>query len=292
MSDMIDYGRFADRLLAVRPRWDLYREFHEEWGYEVPEGGPSWPRWSEDKHKAYVQRLRGDSATGGDDPFDDVDLALPIPKALDEWWDLPFNSFTHTPRLYWTNPVYPPTVRPDPSGYGISEGLPEDNPFIQGDDLRVCIFKAENQYCNEWGYLAAEAGQEDPRVLVSVDDEGGWALQARSISEFFLLLAVQRLPTSLGWVLEFEYDDLEGETPIGERLDRTYREMGLLPWRELGADTHAYGGPDVIVLHDRKGTVDYPLVIAGRTRAAPTQAADLLGLKWSDDLPEPPSTPS
>ncbi|MGI5205059.1 hypothetical protein ACQEU6_26215 [Spirillospora sp. CA-108201] len=290
MAEVIDYGGFADRL-GARTRWETYRAFHQEWGYEAPGGEPAWPRWSQDEHKAYVRRLRGEGAPGEDedDPFESVDLSLPIPKALDEWWDLPFNSFAHTPRLYWTHPEYPPTVRPDPSGYGVSEGLPKDNPYVSSDsDLRVCVFKAEYQYCNEWGYLAAEAGQEDPRVLVSVAEDE-WVLQARSISEFFLLLAVQRVPAALGWSLGLDYDDLEDGTPIQERLAGAYREMGLLPWRELGADTLAYGGQDVIALHDRGGMSDCPLLIAGRTREALIQAADRLDLEWSDETLEPPA---
>jgi hypothetical protein len=81
VGEIIDYGRFAQRLGQVMPRWDdracmteaefaehladtgprweLLRRFQEEWGYEPPGGGPVWPRWSEDEHKAYVRRLAG-----------------------------------------------------------------------------------------------------------------------------------------------------------------------------------------------------------------------------------------
>ena len=45
--EAIDYGRFAERLAAQRAnqdpakRWDLYRDFHREWGY-VPTGVQRW----------------------------------------------------------------------------------------------------------------------------------------------------------------------------------------------------------------------------------------------------------
>ncbi|WP_242909097.1 hypothetical protein [Actinomadura terrae] len=288
MTEMIDYGRFADRLAPPRARWDLLREFQEEWGYTVPADATPWAKWSENEHQTYIRRLKGEWTGEEDDEFEGVDFSLPIPQAVDEWWELPFNSFTHSPRLYWTNPVYPPTVRPDPSGYGVAEGLPEDNPFVgPDDDLRVCVFKAEYEYCNEWGYLAAEAGQDDPRVLVTVADDE-WVPQARSISEFFVQLAVQRLPPSLGWCLRLDTADFPG-TPVGERLDAAYRPMGFEPWRELGVDTLTYGGPDVIVHHDRADASDYPVIISARTREALTTAAHTLDWQGNPTQIEPPS---
>ncbi|SEG80734.1 HEAT repeat-containing protein [Thermomonospora echinospora] len=309
MSKIIDYGRFAERLARVMPRWDerermpqaefaahladtgprweLLREFQQEWGYEPPGGAPSWPRWSEDAHKEYLRRLKAE-ATGEeeDDEFAGVDLALPIPRALDEWWDLPFNSFTYQPRLYWTNPEWPPTVRPDPSGYGVSEGLPEDNPFVgPGEDLRVCVFKAEYQYCNEWGYPAAEAHLADPRVLVSTED--GWVVQSGSISEFFLHLALERLPPHFGWTLEFTYGDLKEDPGLVERVRAAYPEMGLRPWRELAQEAYTYGAPDAIIRHD-VGEGDYPLRVFGRNRAALEQVVRTLGVEPTEEMFSPP----
>ncbi|MFI0357923.1 hypothetical protein [Actinomadura sp. 9N407] len=269
---MIDYGRFSERLRATS-RWDLLREFQEEWGYHVPEGAAPWPRWSEDEHKAYVRGL-----TGEDDRFAGVDPSLPIPEALDEWWDLPFNSFTHSARLYWTNPEWPPTVRPDPSGYGVAEGLQEGDPFVgPEDDQRVCVFMAENQYCNEWGYLAAEAGQDDPRVMVSTED--GWRVQSRSISEFFLQLAAHRLTAHFGWTVQLDEDDFPGEVPFGERLAAAYPEMGLLPWWEFEADAMAHGAPDTIIWHNRGGYVDWGVEIHARSRQALVAVLETLGAK-------------
>ncbi|WP_344283506.1 hypothetical protein [Actinomadura napierensis] len=243
MTEIIDYGRFADRLAPPHPRWDLLRQFQDEWGYQVPAGAVPWPKWSESEHRAYVRALKEGWTGEEEDPFEGVDLALPIPAALDEWWDLPFNSFTYSPRLYWTNPEYPPTLRPDPSGYGVAEGLPEANPFVEpGGDLRLCVFKAEYQYCNEWGYLACEAGQDDPRVLVSVDEDE-WVLQARSISEFFVLLAAVRLPSHFGWSVQLVDGDFADGPPPRDRIEAAYRPMGFQNWRELGADTALFGGP-------------------------------------------------
>ncbi|GAA4099523.1 WD40 repeat domain-containing protein [Actinomadura miaoliensis] len=303
MTGIVDYGRFAERLRQVMPRWDertrmseeefaehladtgprweLLRQFQEEWGYVPLEDDTVWPRWSEDEHKAYVRRLSG--RTGDDDRFADVDLTLPIPKALDEWWDLPFNSFTHRPRLYWTNPLWPPTVRPDPTGYGASDGLPEDNPYVgPGGDRRVCVLMAENQYCNEWGYLAAEAGMADPRVFVSV--EKGWVEQSRSVSEFFLQLAVERLPEHFGWTLPLGEEDFGAdEAEMARRVRERFPELGLLPWRELGARTYAYGAPDAIIRYNAGEYHDAPLHIHARTRAALRRVADTLGIDLREE---------
>ncbi|WP_026404416.1 hypothetical protein [Actinomadura rifamycini] len=241
----------------------------------------------EAEHAAYVRHLRGELTGEDADRFAGVDPALPVPKALDEWWELPFNSFTRSPRLYWTHPEYPPSVRPDPSGHGVAGGLPAGNPFVgPGDDVRVCVFMAEYEYCNEWGYLAAEAGQDDPRVLVTVDDDT-WVLQARSISEFFVQLAVQRIPHYRGWLLQMSEDDFAGDAPFIERLQASYRPMGFEPWRELEACTTAYGGPDVIVLHDT-GMRDYSVEIAARTRDALVRAAAVLGRDLADGDIRPP----
>ncbi|WP_329242433.1 hypothetical protein OG417_44075 [Actinoallomurus sp. NBC_01490] len=308
MSDVIDYGRFAERLRQVMPRWadrdrmspeefaahladtgprwELLRAFQEEWGYEPPGGEPRWPRWSEDEHRAYVRRLKEEATGEEEETFADVDLTLPIPAALDEWWDLPFNSFTYRPRLYWTNPVWPPTVRPDPTGYGVSDGLPPDNPFVGPDaDHRVCVFKAEYEYCNEWGYLAAEAGQADPRVMVSTGE--GWVPQSGSVSEFFLQLALMRLPSYYGWTVRL----YEAEPDVERRVQQNFPAMGLLPWRELGNRTVVYGAPDAIVYLDGEGYADFGFVVHARSRAALEGVARTLGVDWSEEIESPRAAP-
>ncbi|MBC6462454.1 hypothetical protein [Actinomadura sp. HBU206391] len=305
MTEIIDYGRFAERLRRVMPRWDarermsaeefaehladtgprwtLLREFQEEWGYENPGGGPVWARWSEDEHKAYLRRLEA-AATGEEaDRFEGVDLTLSIPKALDEWWDLPFNSFTHRPRLYWTNPEWPPTVRPGPAPGGAADRPSGDDPFSGlGDERRICVFKAEYQYCNEWGYLAADSALADPKVLVSVDDHS-WVTQSRSISEFFLQLAVDRLPAHYGWSVQMN----EADPELMERVRRAFPALGLLPWRELGTETVTYGAPDAIIYHDVEDFADFPFVVHARTRAALENVASALGVDWSERIREP-----
>ncbi|MER5321539.1 hypothetical protein [Streptosporangium roseum] len=288
MTEMIDYGRFAERLRRVMPRWDerdrmapeefarhladtgprweLLREFQAEWGYEPPGGEPAWPRWSESEHRVYVRELK-EKLTGEEDDHRSIRAAVAVPQALDEWWDLPFNSFTYQPRLYETNPEWPPAV------YDGSQALPLDNSFIAAEeDRRVCVFMAENQYCNEWGYLAAEAVLPDPRVLVSTED--GWAVQSRSISEFFLQLAMYALPFHFGHVAEV------WTVPDGlvDRVRAQLPPLGLLPWRELGAETTAYGAPDAIVFHDA-GMSDYAeIVVIGRTREALERLSHRLGV--------------
>ncbi|GAA3782351.1 hypothetical protein GCM10022225_83380 [Plantactinospora mayteni] len=266
--------------------WELLRDFQREWGYDEPGGEPEWPREQQDEHRAaFTAERRGEADPEG--PLTGVDESLPVPAALDEWWQLSFNSFVYRPRLYFTNPVWPPTVRPDPSGYGPSDGLPEDNPFLgPGDDLRVCVFKTEYQVCNEWGYLAAEATRPDPRVLVSTED--GWQLQSRSISEFFLQLAVERLPGHYGWTVRLHQDDLEEDPEIIPRLRAAYPEMGLLPWRELRMDGLAYGAPDAIVDYSQSGEADFPLVIQARTYAAAVRVATTLGVNLREGMIESP----
>ncbi|MET9544289.1 hypothetical protein ABZY36_03115 [Streptomyces sp. NPDC006627] len=54
-------------------------------------------------------------------------------------------------------------------------------------------------YSHEWGYLAAEAEQPDPRVVVSVG--GAWVEQSCSLSEFLMRLAFERMPAHYGWTL-------------------------------------------------------------------------------------------
>ncbi|MBX6766729.1 MAG: hypothetical protein IRY90_06200 [Actinomadura rubrobrunea] len=292
MTEAIDYGRFQERLRAADStgaRWELLRQFQREWGYVEPGGDPVWPREAESSFHAALRELAAEElGDDADDPLADVDLSLPIPQALDEWWDLPFNSFTYRPRLYFTHPVWPPEVRPSPSGFSSDEdGLPEQNPFVAPDaDRRVCVFKTEYQMCNEWGYLAAEADQSDPRVVVSTQD--GWQLQARSISEFFLQLAVERIPAYYGWSIYLSDKDLENASGIGERLVAAYRPMGLLPWRELMADCVVYGAPDAIIHYDRGGHVDFPLMIQARNREALLRTARTLGVKATDDVIQPP----
>ncbi|MFG2666549.1 hypothetical protein ACGFY6_20195 [Streptomyces sp. NPDC048387] len=289
----IDYGRFHELLDQARgaaatgvvgsgARWELLRRFQEEWGYR-PAAGRDRRRDAPDEHKEYVANLKAASSTGptGDEP-DDVDRSLAVPAALEEWWDLPFNSLADRWEAYETNPVWPPTIRPDPSGYGVSDGLPSGNPFVEpGGDQRVCVFMAENQYCNEWAYPAAHAHLADPQVLVSGRDEKhepAWLLQSHSVSEFLLQLAVTRLPADYGYVVEED----EVDPAVVTRLRTHLRPMGFLPWRELGAHTEYFGGLDVIVAHNT-GAGDFALVAYGRTEKALDQLAATLGLDWADE---------
>ena len=288
MGEVIDYGRFAERMRRAAERgrsafWELLRDFQREWGYQDPEGPPRRSRRAEDEF---------DEDGFEEDDFDEddaarVDVSLPVPEALKEWWDLPFNSFVHSPELYYTHPEWPPTIRPDPTGQGVSDALPVRNPFVgPGEDRRVCVFMAEYEYCNEWGYLAAEAGRPDPRVLVSIEDD--WVLQARSISEFFLQLAVQRLSHNHGWRLPLYPSEVIEHPGLLERIRGTYPEMGLLPWRELGVDSLAYGAPDAIIHVGRWGVADYPVVICARTREALVRVARTLRIDVVGPWIEPP----
>lgn len=300
MAEIIDYGRFRERLESVRPsgeadmaatgpRWELLREFQEHWGY-VPTGGECRDREAPDPHKEYLAGLKAaDQGGPEEDQPESVDPRIPVPAALDEWWDLPFNSFADRSELYETNPEWPPTVRPDPGGYGASDGLPRDNPFTGPDeDPRVCVFMAENQYCNEWGYPAARAHLADPPVLVSApgdDGEEGWIRQAHSVSEFFLLLALVRLLPHYAWTVE---DDEPGEELLA-RLREKLTPLGFEPWREMTCRGEYYGGLDVIVRHDPCSDYLSELTVFGRTREALGHLAQTLGVDWSDDVREPES---
>ncbi|NRQ34011.1 hypothetical protein HII36_19450 [Nonomuraea sp. NN258] len=55
--------------------------------------------------------------------------------------------------------------------------------------------------------------------------------------------------------------------------------MGLLPWRELGAETTAYGAPDAIVLHDAGGGEGAEIITIGRTREALERLGRELGVE-------------
>ncbi|KOT87409.1 hypothetical protein ADK86_36020 [Streptomyces sp. NRRL F-5755] len=297
MAEIIDYGQFAERLRhqQQRPRWDLLDAVQREWGYEDPGGEP------------VASRRDGENAGYG------VDGSLPAPAALAEWWDSPVNSFAFRPRLYWTHTQWPPSIWVDEYGGSDADenlcedsdggdaeddanldparadGLPKNNPLLPPDvvDRRICVFMSEYHYCNQWGYLAAEASRPDPRVLVSTSD--GWQLQSRSLSEFFLQLALQRLPGTYGWTVQVRHADLEEAPAALDRLTASYRELGLLPWQELDCDALMYGGPDVLISHSRAPGSDFVLVIHGRTREALLQAVETLGIACTDKDIKPPS---
>ncbi|MEU6846852.1 hypothetical protein ABZ930_33790 [Streptomyces sp. NPDC046716] len=254
----IDYGHFHTRLEAARAggtaaRWELLRRFQEEWGY-VPSGSPALTR-------------PGDLVT-----------ASPVPAALREWWDLPFNSFADRPRLYWTEDEWPPTDEYGP--------LPPGNPFVGADeDQRVCVFMAEYEYGNTWGYPAARAGLPDPPVVVDALDEDGdesWVLQSPSVSEFFLQLAVTRLPAHFGWGAFESRISRPAEAAVREVL----RPLGLLPWRELTSRAEYFGGPDTLVCLD-PGSGGFMFSAYGRTEDALRGLGARLGRDWADRIHEP-----
>jgi hypothetical protein len=256
MAEIIDYGRFAERLAQQRPRWELLGEVQREWGYEDPGGEPLVTR-------------------EGEAPGYELDESDPIPAALVEWWDSPVNSFAFRPRLYWTHSQWPPSA-PD---------TVEDPP---DDEIRVIM--AEYEYVNQWGYLASEAHLPDPKVMVNTHD--GWVVQSRSISEFFLQLAMERLPAHFGWTLRVRRTVVDGDPAIVERLQASYRDLGLLPWQEMGTDALSYGAPDALIRHGQGPGADYAIVIQGRTREAVVQVADTLGLRTDKEIGAPSEVPS
>lgn len=291
VAEIIDYGQFAERLRNQqgRPRWELLDAVQREWGYEDPGGEPVASRW------------------GGENSDYGIDWSLPVPDALSEWWDSPVNSFSFRPRLYWTHTQWPPSIwvdeyrdrdadedlddedeeaSLDPAR---ADGLPPDSPLLptEATDRRICVFMSEYQYCNQWGYLAAEASHEDPQVLVSTGSD--WQPQSRSLSEFLLQLALQRLPGVFGWTLKVRRADVAEDPEVLRRLTDSYREIGLLPWQELGSDSLMYGGPDVLISHGRGPGADFALVIHGRTRQALLQAAQTLGVACTDEDAKAPS---
>ncbi|MEV4258509.1 hypothetical protein AB0J52_35585 [Spirillospora sp. NPDC049652] len=284
MAKIVDYGTLTDRLRAAPNPWDVLREFQEEWGYAVKPGSSRWTRRDEqhvpDKH---VPDPSGDTDRAGEG-------ALPIPAALDEWWELPFNSFAHSPRLYGTHPIYPPSLRDAPPAGENRGPIPDDSDLVPPDaDHRVVVFMAEYQGCNEWGYPAADAHEPDPRVLVDVDvSEGEWALQARSVSEFFLQLAVQRLPRTLGWSTQAYLEDVGDDdgSELVARIEAELPALGFEPWRELGQDGIVHGGPDVLV-HLAKGDCG-GVFLSGRTPQALLGLAARLGLERTEDDLDPP----
>jgi hypothetical protein len=280
--EVIDYGRFAERLAAQRAnrdpakRWDLYREFQAEWGY-VPTGGERWDG--------------GDPVDPDDDEYDEDDRAsmVPpekIPAVLPEWWKLPFNSFADSWLMYWTNPEWPPTWRPDPSRFGIAQGLAPDSEFVvDPDDLRMCCFNAEYQYCNEYAYLSAEGHLDDPRAFVTVagGDDRQWVLQADSISEFFLLLAAVRVPAALGWTA-YPEDVFDVVAP---KVRAAMPELGFHPWREVMSTLVMHGGRDALAVVDPTGEFDRVRLL-GRSREALERLTAELGGEWSIQEPQPP----
>ncbi|TGB14912.1 WD40 repeat domain-containing protein [Streptomyces sp. MZ04] len=262
--EIIDYGQFADRLERQqgRPRWSLLDEVQREWGYVDPGGEPGHSRWG------------GENQEGG------IDWDLPVPQALNEWWDSPLNSFAFNPRLYWVHTQWPPKL---------SElDVDEDSGLIgPDDDDRVCVFMSEYHYAHEWGYLAAEAELPDPRVVVSVGGE--WVVQSRSLSEFLTQLAFERMPAHYGYTLRFGRDTVDADPEVVRRLEASYRELGLLPWQEMGTDALSYGAPDAVIRHGRGPGADFKIVINARTKDALLDVARTLGLEWVDKDIRPPA---
>jgi hypothetical protein len=281
---IIDYGQFHHRLAAATDRygrWQLLREFQREWRVKL--SGAEAFEWVEEARERLDEmrdnpQLRAELAD--DDDFDDVDLDLPIPAAVDEWWDLDFNSFVVQPRLYWTHPAYPPMVRPDPSGFSGVGGLQADHPVLGGQrDTRVCVFMYEYQECNSWGYLAAHADQPDPAAFVAVARDR-WEVQSRSVSEFFLQLAVIRIPRATGWTTSATLSG--GDVPAVLRA-AGYEPLGFLPWLELAAHTTAYGAPDTIVFHNAGNEPE--LYACARSRGALDRLPTATGITWSEPTP-------
>lgn len=269
-AEVTDYGRFAERLAAQRAhqdpakRWDLYREFHAEWGFE--------PVRAPEPQPAYVSALIGEPAT--DDPEDDPG----IPEALAEWWVLPENSWLHG-AFDESSAHWPPMWCP---GGGYGQPLEPDSPLaVPGSgDLRTVAFMAEAQYCNEWGYLSAESTVADPKVLVTIGEE--WVPVAPTVSEFALLLAAVRVPAALGW----QAYPGEGEDEVAARIRLEWPGLGLPAWQEMGAELWLYGGPDTIAVVD-EGSGDYPFRLCARTQGAAEAAiARLGGADWSLFEPE------
>jgi hypothetical protein len=268
MPTIVDYGTFHTRLAAATTtadRWRLLDAFQREWGIEVEdEEGIGWI----DDNRERLAELRDDPSSYDeeeDDDFEHVDLTLGVPGALDEWWNLPFNSFVANPRHYWTHPVYPPSTEP-----GGGDDI-ELKPGLFGTtDLRVCRFMAEYQYCNEWGYAAAHADRFDPPALVTADWR--WQVQGRSLSEFFLLLAVIRLPRYTGW----------RAVPESVVAPDAFPALGFLPWRELGGNITVHGAPDALIYYDTAASSDEPLAVAARTREALDGVAGRLGVTWKE----------
>ncbi len=172
--EIIDYGQFAERLRRHQqgwPRWELLEAVQREWGYEDPGGEPGHSRW------------------GGENQKHGIDWELPVPLALNEWWDSPLNSFAFKPRLYWVHTQWPPKISElevaHESGLLTGEGV----------DRRVCVFMSEYHYIHEWGYLTAEAEEPDPPrrrqrrrrvgraepVVVRVLDAAGLRADARAL---------------------------------------------------------------------------------------------------------------
>ncbi|MEV5570363.1 hypothetical protein AB0L06_09945 [Spirillospora sp. NPDC052269] len=286
MTKIVDYGAFAERLKAAPNRWDLLREFQEEWGYVVKPGADPRERWPEGRYERYLLARGGKTDT---DEFEGVDFALPIPAALDEWWELPYNSFTPDSQLHWAHPwmgtVYPPTAWAEPAEEGDMGPIPDDSDLVPpGADRRVCVFMTEGVYAVEWGYPAAEAHEPDPRVLAAVGwDEREWVPQARSLSEFFLQLAVQRLPIALGWSTQIYAEDVSRDDlpELVARIEAELPALGFEPWRELGMDTIVRGGPDVLV-HLAYGACG-GFFLSGRTPQALLALTARLGLERTED---------
>lgn len=270
-GEAIDYGRFAERLAAHRAnqdpakRWDLYRAFHQEWGFDT----------------AGVQR-RHDGEPVYREGDDRLVPPEQVPAALREWWKLPENSFADRRVGYGWQYAWPPAWITAPPGNGDAEALAPDSPLVVNpDDLRMCSVVIENQGCAYWGYQSAEAHLDDPGVYVLATEEG-WEVQADSLSEFALLLALRTLLSSFGWLAENWDDDSDA---VMDRVREIMPELGFHVWRELTSEMVFHGGPDTVALVDPTGDGDQ-VYLFGRTREALEHLTAELGGEWKI-LPPP-----
>lgn len=284
-SEAIDYSRFAQRLAAHRAekdparRWDLYREFHEEWGFG-PVAGTRWQN--------------GDPVYREVDPdYEEYRSQVPpekIPAALSEWWKLPVNSFADSRVRHQMQYDWPPRWITDPPGDGDDAGdggveaLAPDSPLVvDPDDLRMCSVLIENQGCSYWAYQSAEAHLADPPVYV-LDRPPGWELQAESLSEYALLVAVNKVPFFFGWSAECWDDDFDFDV-VADKVRAAMPELGFHPWLEMGTEIVYHGGLDVVALVDPSGERDEDVVLYGRTREALERLTTELGGEWRIEAP-------
>jgi hypothetical protein len=109
----------------------------------------------------------------------------------------------------------------------------------------------------------------------------GWNVQADSVSEYFLLVAVTMVPLFLGWTAETWNDDFD---EAAAKIRAAMPELGFHPWRELMSETVYHGGPDTLAMIDPTGEGDQ-LRLFGRDREALERLTADLGGEWEIAAP-------
>lgn len=244
----VDYSIYRERLVAQSDRWSLMFEFLHDW--DLPREGA--------ETVADTEIIEAETRLG-----------LTLPKALKEWFQLPFNPFVLDCRLFWTHMVWPQDLKV----------WPKDG----GNDGAI-VFKTEYQGCCDWAFLAKDAHLDDPPVFIGVADDDSsaseWQLQNETFSGFMLQLLMVR---SVDFASGFHACKNRVTNDAWDRVGDHFASVGFPAWLEYGGDCQLLGGEDALLLvRSSPPSVgeERDLCLNAKTPEAREKARCDLGIDW------------